>query len=516
MTEVNGQQLPDGWVTCELSEISTIVMGQSPPSSTYNSTGDGLPFFQGKADFGNLYPDARIWCSRPGKIAEKNDILLCVRAPVGPTNLAPAKSCIGRGLSAVHPEHGVNLKYLLYALRRFAAELDNRGTGTTFKAISGKVVRTFPIPIAPSSEQTRIADTLDELLSDLDAGVVALERARAKLKHYRAAVLKAAVEGALTADWRDEHPDIEPATAPLTRILAERRRRWEESQLEKFKAAGKEPPKNWKAKYQEPIDPDTTNLPTLPDGWCWASLDQLAWASGYGTSQKCSEINKGLPVLRIPNIIGGKLNLEKIKYASPKYRESDRELVDTGDLLVVRTNGSRTLIGRGAVVREKPNGRFSFASYLIRLRLIPLSPLLKWISFLWDSSLVRQWIETRAATSAGQHNISLGVLEPLVLPLPPEAEQEQLAESLEDQFSVIEHLEADLEAKLESSQALRQSILRHAFTGKLVPQDPNDEPASELLKRIAAEREERARKAAAIKQTVKRTRTPRRRVTVKT
>src|SRR5438552_796769 len=114
MSEASGEQLPKGWVRAELSAIAGIVMGQSPPSSTYNATGEGLPFFQGKAEFGNLYPEARVWCSAPGKLAEKNDILLSVRAPVGPTNLAPAKSCIGRGLSAVHPEPGVNLKYLFY------------------------------------------------------------------------------------------------------------------------------------------------------------------------------------------------------------------------------------------------------------------------------------------------------------------------------------------------------------------------------------------------------------------
>ena len=115
------------------------------------------------------------------------------------------------------------------------------------------------------------------------------------------------------------------------------------------------------------------------------------------------------------------------------------------------------------------------------------------MSLIWDSFHVRRWIETRAATSAGQYNISLGVLKELIVPLPPLAEQETIVEAVEDQLSVIDHLEADLDAKLTNAQALRQAILRHAFTGQLVPQDPNDEPASELLKRIAAERESRAR-----------------------
>ena len=134
---------------------------------------------------------------------------------------------------------------------------------------------TVPIVVAPSLEQARIAETLDELFSNLDAGVVALGRARDKLKLYRASVLKAAVEGALTADWRAQHPHAEPAIELLERILVERRRRWEESQLRKFEEKGRTPPKNWKAKYKEPVAPDTTNLPPLPDGWCWVSWEQV-------------------------------------------------------------------------------------------------------------------------------------------------------------------------------------------------------------------------------------------------
>jgi type I restriction enzyme, S subunit len=367
--------------------------------------------------------------------------------------------------------------------------------------------RPLPVPVAPLGEQRRIMDMVEELFSDLDAGVAALERVRAKLKHYRAAVLKAAVDGALTAEWRREHPATEPASALLTRILAERRRRWEEAQLQKFQAAGKTPPKDWKARYPEPTLSDTANLPLLPESWCWVSADQLAWSSGYGTSEKCSETNAGLTVLRIPNIIGGRLNLSDLKFARPSYAERPDELVKCGDILVVRTNGSRTLIGRGAVVREEPERPLSFASYLIRLRLVPSSSLLGWIALLWESPAVRLWIEKRAATSAGQHNISLSVLKSLVVPLPPEREQATIVEAVENQLSMIEHLEADLETKLKSAQALRQSILRDAFAGKLVPQDANDEPASELVKRIAAEREERARQIKPVKKTAMRRKT---------
>src|SRR3989304_4718599 len=116
-------------------------MGQSPPSSTYNEDGKGLPFFQGKTEFTDLYPEVRKWCSSPNKTARKNDILLSVRAPVGPTNLAPSDCCIGRGLAALSPQKGVSNRYVLYAIRALENELAKLGTGTTFEAVSGKTVR---------------------------------------------------------------------------------------------------------------------------------------------------------------------------------------------------------------------------------------------------------------------------------------------------------------------------------------------------------------------------------------
>ena len=127
----------------------------------------------------------------------------------------------------------------------------------------------------PLHEQHRIVAKIEELFSDLDAGVAALKRAKANLKRYRAAVLKAAVEGKLTEEWRAKNPPKEPAAKLLERILKERRKKWEEDQLAAYEANGKQPPKNWRDKYQEPAGPDTANLPALPEGWCWAAVEQL-------------------------------------------------------------------------------------------------------------------------------------------------------------------------------------------------------------------------------------------------
>ena len=128
-------------VTKKIKDCCTVIAGQSPESKYYNTDGIGIPFFQGKADFGELYPTVRVYCSQSTKIAEKNDILLSVRAPVGATNLAPGRVCIGRGLTAIRPSSSLDLKYLLHYFRYFETHLQTRGTGTTFKAITQDIVK---------------------------------------------------------------------------------------------------------------------------------------------------------------------------------------------------------------------------------------------------------------------------------------------------------------------------------------------------------------------------------------
>lgn len=187
-------------VVYKLKDCCQIIAGQSPESKYYNTNGEGLPFFQGKADFGALYPKVRMYCSQPTKIAEKDDILLSVRAPVGPTNLSPGKVCIGRGLTAIRPGKEVCLKYLLYFFRYYEAQLQRSGTGTTFKAITQNVVKNIEVPVPSIEEQERIVSKIEELFSKLDASVAELQTANEKLKVYRQAVLKEAFTPG--KDWK--------------------------------------------------------------------------------------------------------------------------------------------------------------------------------------------------------------------------------------------------------------------------------------------------------------------------
>ena len=147
-----------------LDDVCAITMGQSPDSSTYNKECNGLPFFQGNADFGESHPSVRMWCSEPSKIARENDILISVRAPIGALNIANCECCIGRGLAALTVNNDIcTREYLWYALSSKIDELNSKGTGSTFKAVNKSTLSETEIPLPPLDEQRHIATTLDKV-----------------------------------------------------------------------------------------------------------------------------------------------------------------------------------------------------------------------------------------------------------------------------------------------------------------------------------------------------------------
>jgi type I restriction enzyme S subunit len=294
----------------------------------------------------------------------------------------------------------------------------------------------------------------------------------------------------LTAEWRKQHPATEPASALLTRILAERRR-WEEAQLRNFKEAGKEPPKNWKAKYVEPKPPDPANLPMLPGGWCWASVQQVGHVQlGRQRSPQHHQGAHMRPYLRVANVFEDRIDTSDVMEMNFTPKEFEIYRLSFGDILL-NEGQSMELIGRPAMYRDEVPGA-CFTNTLVRFR--PFEGVDKFYALrVFLAYLMNGRFQNIATITVNIAHLGAGRFAEIEFPLPPLAEQQSIAEAVDDQLSVIDHLDADLEAKLKSAQALRQSILRHAFTGQLVSQDPNDEPAAELLKRIAAEREERTR-----------------------
>jgi len=299
-------------------------------------------------------------------------------------------------------------------------------------------------------EQKRIVAEIEKQFSRLDEAVANLKRVKAGLKGYKASILKAAVEGHLVpieAELaRREGRSYETSAQLLQRILETRRNQWKH-----------------KGKYETPAEPDITDLPELPDGWVWASLDQIAWDSGYGTSEKCLYENTGPAVLRIPNVQNEALDLQDLKFAPAEFGMSSTDAVKEGDMLVIRTNGSKSLIGRAAVVLRKPEKVMSFASYLIRFRLMQIERVPAWVSIIWQTGRTRSWIESRAAKSAGQHNISMSVLSTAAIPLPPVAEQHRIVAEVDRRLSLVRGVETEVETNLKRAERLRQSVLKQAF-----------------------------------------------------
>ena len=217
-TDAGLSELPDGWVWTTLEEISEIILGQSPPSSTYNTDGKGLPFYQGKLEFGETYPTPRKWCTAPKKIAEKGDVFISVRAPVGPTNLCPEKSCIGRGLAAIRGLNGIEPFFILYLMRAYEDVLAGKGTGTTFNAITGDQLKTFEIPLPPLPEQQAIVSEVEFRLSVADEVEETITAELKRAEQLRQSILKKAFSGKLVP----QDPNDEPASVLLERIKAEK------------------------------------------------------------------------------------------------------------------------------------------------------------------------------------------------------------------------------------------------------------------------------------------------------
>lgn len=350
----------------------------------------------------------------------------------------------------------------------------------------------FAIDLPPRAEQTRIVAKLEELLTDLDAGVDELKAAQKKLKQYRQSLLKSAVEGTLSAEWRAQHTPTETGAQLLQRILTERRARWEAKQLAKFKEQGKAPPKDWQKKYPEPVQPDTTGLQELPKGWVWASGEQLCVFITKGTTPpKNLDISgeKTVPFLRVTNLTDrGELDLTDEVFVSVDTHQGflARSAVYPGDVLM---NIVGPPLGQVSVVpSDFPEWNINQAIAIFRA----VDGVLPWFicRYLLSPSAQR-WLKARSKTTAGQTNLTLEVCRSLPFPLPPQDEQKALLHTLEAALSSIVREGGSIAYGLKQSTAQRQNILRAAFAGQLVPQDPNDEPVSVLLERIRVERAER-------------------------
>lgn len=357
--------------------------------------------------------------------------------------------------------------------------------GSTMANLNQQHLLALEVQLPPLTEQTRIVEKLEELLSDLYAGVAELKAAQKKLQQYRQSLLKAAVEGSLTAAWREANPIPEESGADLlARILRERRGRWEAQQIGRFEAQGKAAPKGWQEKYVEPAAPDAAGLPDLPAGWVWCSIDQLA---NVGTGVTPLRSNSAyFDGGSVPWVTSGALNAEVVTQATEMVteqalRECRLEVYSPGSLLVAmygegKTRGKCAELGLAATINQ------AIAAIVLLPSALACKAFVKTV-------LLDSYEAMRAKASGGvQPNLNLQIVKSLAVPLPPLVEQAEIALALAEQLASMQELAESLAALQRQSTAQRQNLHRAAFAGQLVPQNPAEEPAADLLARIRAER----------------------------
>lgn len=430
---MTNDELPEGWTQVGFEELNSF------SSRTINPANYPREVFELYSV--PIYPTGKPEVVRGSEVGstkqtvEPDDVLICKINPrinrVWKVMARSEKRQIASSEWIALRAKGMNPDFLraYFTSQSFREMLceDLTGVGGSLTRAQPKRVAKFKIPLAPLAEQKRIADKLEAVLGRVDACRARLDRVPALLKRFRQSVLAAATSGKLTEEWR--------------------------------MANG------------------------VNDEWENVKLGVLLSDIRYGTAKKCRYEPIATPVLRIPNIGIGRVTLDDIKYAEFDQKEIRTLALKSGDLLVIRSNGSVELVGRAALVSEKEAG-FLYAGYLIRLRINECQALPSYVEISLRSPATRAVIELNARSSSGVNNINTEELKALMVNLPSLPEQQEVVRRVEDLFAFADRIEARLAAAQKTVERLTPATLAKAFRGELVPQDPKDEPAIKLLERL--------------------------------
>lgn len=472
---MSGEELPKGWAKTTLGAVTLEKVPQSTPSSAFTYVDISSVDNASKMVVDPKSLTAEEAPSRARQPLKANDVIVSLTRPnLNAVALVPhaLDGAIGStGFYVLRPsacEPG-----FLFALvkgGRFVQEMTDVVKGALYPAINAEHVRAFEFGLPPLPEQKRIVARLDALQARSRAAREALAEVPALLDTLRQSLLAAAFRGDLTAEWRAKNPDVEPASKLLERIRAERKRRWEQA--------------NPKKKYVEPEPVDDSELPELPEGWCWASFETLVDGVRSGTPRTAVREDTGFRVLRSSAVRPGVVDFDD--YSFLPTAPSSEEVVMAGDLLVTRLSGTLSYVGNGALVRTAPSPPMAYPDRIFRSR--PVDPRVgQWIEHALGVALLRRGLERTAKSSAGHQRISQGDLLEFPVPLPPIEEQREVQRVLPQALSMVSGLLSALSSAQADLDTLDQSILARAFRGELVDQDPNDEPAEVLLARIRSE-----------------------------
>jgi type I restriction enzyme, S subunit len=378
-------------------------------------------------------------------IIPADTVIIATRIGLGKVIRVPYDSAINQDLKALIARPEVEKGYLEYWILSIAEYLQSIGSGTTVKGIRLEQLRALPFPLAPLNEQKRILAEIEKQFSRLDEAVANLKRIKVNLKRYKAAVLKAAVEGKLTEDWRKTHPNVEPASKLLERIFSERRVKW-----------------NGKGPYKEPTKPETSSLPPLPKSWIWTNLGQMFnICIGATPSRGKAEYWNGT----IPWVSSGEVAFCRIRETREHITQeglanSSTEIHSPGTVLLGMIGEGKTR-GQAAILGIAACNNQNAAAIHVSETGIPPEYVYRYLE--------GQYEKNRSIGSGNnQPALNKARVQGIPLPLPPISEQQQIVAEVERRLSVIDELEAAVEANLTRADRLRQAVLQKAFSGQLM------------------------------------------------
>lgn len=446
------------WPRVPVSELARIQNGAAFKSSSFNTVGDGLPLIRIRDVGANAPSTFYSGEFDPEYIVAAGDLLVGMDGDFRAEPWQGEKGLLNqRVCRLVVTSEYLDPRWLRHVIQGYLDAIWEETSSVTVKHLSSRTIGQIAIPLPPLPEQHRIVETLEDHLSRLEAAEQSLATATQRLSPLRKSVIQIVL---------DQELDVEEGTSAavrLERILADR-----------VALASK--------RRAKPINP-AYEL-DLPAGWVTASVDQLCWDIQYGTSSKTGELRDGpdVPVLRMGNIRDGDIDPGNLKYLPKDDPSIDGLLLEAGDLLFNRTN-SAELVGKTAVFNDQLE-QATFASYLIRCRPVP-GVNAQWISHIANSPIGRRYITSVMSQQVGQANVNGTKLAAMPIPIAPQDVEAKILDEISEARSSSARLGDSVEAAKARSAALRRSLLRAAFNGELVDQDPTDEPVDVALVKIS-------------------------------